>query len=117
MPDADIPLIDPTTWTLDYLQNLKDKENQEIQLDLLYDYRTNVELYPEFQKYMRESQVPLLAIWGKGDPAFGVEGAKAFKRDVKGADVRFVDAGHFALVTKGRESGLGVVEWWGKVDL
>ena len=117
VPDADIPLIDPTTWTLDYLQNLQDKENQEIQLDLLYDYRTNVELYPKFQAYLRESQVPLLAIWGKGDPAFGMEGAKAFKRDVKSADVRFVDAGHFALETKGGEIGEAVRVWLGKVDM
>ncbi|KAK0513476.1 hypothetical protein JMJ35_004462 [Cladonia borealis] len=117
VPDADIPLIDPTTWTLDYLQNLQDKENQEIQLDLLYDYRTNVELYPKFQAYLRESQVPLLAIWGKGDPAFGVEGAKAFKRDVKSADVRFVDAGHFALETKGGQIGEAVRVWLGKVDM
>ena len=117
VPDADIPLIDPTTWTLDYLQNLRDKENQEIQLDLLYDYRTNVELYPKFQAYLRESQVPLLAIWGKGDPAFGVEGAKAFKKDVKGADVRFVDSGHFALETKVGEIGEAVGEWLGKVNI
>ena len=117
MPDADIPLIDPTTWTLDYLQNLRDAENQEIQLDLLYDYRTNVELYPAFQAYLRESQVPLLAIWGKGDPAFGVEGATAFKRDIKSADVRFVDAGHFALETKVGEIGEAVGVWLGKVDM
>ena len=117
VPDADIPLIDPTTWTLDYLENLRDAENQEIQLDLLYDYRTNVELYPAFQAYLRESQVPLLAIWGKGDPAFGVEGATSFKRDVKRADVRFVDAGHFALETKGGEIGEAVRVWLGKVDM
>ena len=76
-----------------------------------------MDLYPAFQTYLRESQVPLLAIWGKGDPAFGVEGATSFKRDVKSADVRFVDAGHFALETKGGEIGEAVRVWLGKVDI
>ena len=57
-------------------------------------------LYPEFQEYLRKSQVPLLAIWGKGDPAFVPAGAEAFKRDLPGAVVKFVDTGHFALETK-----------------
>ena len=61
--------------------------------------------------------MPLLAIWGKGDPAFGVEGANSFKRDLKNAEVRFVDAGHFALETKGREIGEAVGAWLGKVDM
>ena len=100
VPTNDLPLIDPVTYTYDYLKNIQGAKNQEIQLDLLYDYRTNVELYPAFHKYFRETQIPLLAIWGEGDPAFIPPGARAFKRDLKDAKIEFVDSGHFALETK-----------------
>ena len=110
-PENDLPLIDPVAYTYDYLQNLQTPEKQEAQLDLLYDYRTNIELYPDFQAYLRKSQVPLLAIWGKGDPVFIPAGAEAFKRDLKEAVVKFVDAGHFALETKVGEIAKEILEW------
>jgi pimeloyl-ACP methyl ester carboxylesterase len=71
----------------------------EIQLDLFLDYASNVALYPEFQEYFRASRPPLLAVWGKNDPFFLPAGAAAFKRDIPGAEVRFLDTGHFALET------------------
>lgn len=79
--------------------------NDEIQLDLLLDYQTNVALYDTIQAYLRKHQPPVLAIWGKNDPFFIPPGAEAFKRDVPGADVRFVDSGHFALETHAAEIG------------
>ena len=66
-------------------------------LSYFWDYQTNVEIYPEFQKYLREKQPPVLAVWGKNDISFIPPGAEAFKRDVKGAEVHLLDAGHFAL--------------------
>lgn len=71
----------------------------EIQLDLFLDYASNVALYPVFQEYFRTSRPRLLAVWGKNDPFFLPAGAEAFKRDIPGADVSFVDTGHFALET------------------
>ena len=65
-------------------------------LDLLGDYGTNVKLYPEFQKFFRESQVPLLAAWGKNDPSFIPPGAWAFQKDLPKAEIVLLDAGHFA---------------------
>ncbi|MCJ1451074.1 hypothetical protein MMC28_001408 [Mycoblastus sanguinarius] len=100
VPASDLPLIDPAAYTYDYLVNELGSAAQDRQLALLYDYRTNVAMYPAFQAYFRQSQVPLLAIWGKGDPAFVPAGAEAFKRDLPNAKVEFVDAGHFALETK-----------------
>jgi pimeloyl-ACP methyl ester carboxylesterase len=88
--------LDPTAWTLD--QALLDRPGQrEIQLGLFQDYKNNVKLYPEFQRWFRESNVPILAIWGKNDLIFIPPGAEAFKRDSKNLSVRFVDTGHFAL--------------------
>ena len=75
----------------------------QVQLDLLGDYRSNVALYPTFQAYFREHQPPLLAAWGQNDPFFLPPGAEAFKRDIPGAVVKFFDTGHFALETHAAE--------------
>ena len=71
----------------------------EIQLDLFGDYKSNVVLYPSFQKYFRTHKPPFLAVWGKNDPFFLPPGAEAFKRDIPEAKVHFFETGHFALET------------------
>ena len=75
----------------------------ELQLDLFGDYKSNVALYPTFQKYFRDHKPPLLAVWGKNDPFFLPPGAEAFRRDIPGARVHFFDTGHFALETHAAE--------------
>jgi pimeloyl-ACP methyl ester carboxylesterase len=75
----------------------------EVQLDLIGDYKSNVALYPPFQQYFRTHKPPLLAVWGKNDPFFLPAGAEAFKRDNPRAVVTFFDTGHFALETHARE--------------
>ena len=72
---------------------------QEIQLDLILDYRSNVGLYPAFQSYFREHRPPLLAAWGRHDPAFVPAGAMTFRRDLPEAEIHLLDTGHFALET------------------
>lgn len=95
-------LVAPETYTLD--QALMDRPgNKDIQLDLFKDYESNVKLYPEFQKYFRESQVPLLAVWGKNDEIFPPAGAEAFKKDLPKAEIHLLDAGHFAVETETEE--------------
>ncbi|GAA2359138.1 alpha/beta hydrolase [Dactylosporangium salmoneum] len=71
----------------------------EVQLDLLLDYASNVACYPAFHEYFRANRPPMLAIWGRNDPFFLPAGAEAFRRDLPEADVRFLDTGHFALET------------------
>jgi pimeloyl-ACP methyl ester carboxylesterase len=90
--------VSPDGYTLDN-HYLTRSGADEIQLDLFLDYASNVALYPAFQEYFRTSRPPLLAVWGRNDPFFLPAGAEAFKRDIPGADVRFVDTGHFALET------------------
>jgi pimeloyl-ACP methyl ester carboxylesterase len=99
-PPQDADLLDPYQWSLDYFQNIEGETRQNRQLDLLYDYRLNVDMYPQFQDYFRKSQVPLLALWGKNDPSFVPAGAYAFRKDLSDAKVHFVDAGHMAVETK-----------------
>lgn len=71
----------------------------EHQSDLIFDYQTNVTLYPKFQAYLRHYQPKLLAAWGKNDPSFVPAGAEAFKRDDPNTRVELLDTGHFALET------------------
>jgi pimeloyl-ACP methyl ester carboxylesterase len=98
----DPALVSPDGSNLDvfYMQR---EGAPDIQLDLLLDYRTNVALYPQFQAYFRARRPRLLAVWGKNDPFFLPPGAEAFRRDIPGAQVSFVDAGHFALETHHQE--------------
>jgi pimeloyl-ACP methyl ester carboxylesterase len=88
--------VAPETWTLD--QALMERPgNKQVQLDMLYDYRTNLELYPAFQEYFRTSKVPVLAAWGKHDDIFVAPGAEAYKKDVEKFELHWLDTGHFAL--------------------
>lgn len=96
----DTSLVSADNWTIDQAR-LDRPGNQEIQLDLFLDYRSNVELYPTFQAYFRQYQPPTLIVWGKNDFIFPVEGALAFKRDLPNAEVHLLNTGHFALETDG----------------
>jgi pimeloyl-ACP methyl ester carboxylesterase len=90
--------VPPESYTLDTAL-LEREGNKEIQLDLFLDYASNLKLYPKFQDYFRKSKPPLLAIWGKNDPFFIPAGAEAFRKDIHGAKIEFLDTGHFALET------------------
>lgn len=98
----DISLVSPDTWTVDQYR-LDRPGNNEIQLDLFYDYQTNVELYPVWQNYLRTYQPPTLVVWGKNDPIFPAQGAEPFKRDLRNLEFYLLDTGHFALETHGDE--------------
>lgn len=94
--------VAPDGYTLDQFF-MHRREAADIQLDLILSYRTNVALYPAFQRYFRQYQPPLLAVWGKNDPYFLPSGADAYKRDLPKAEVHLLDTGHFALETHHRE--------------
>jgi len=94
--------VDPATWLTDQLF-LDRPGSTEIQLDIIYDYRTNVFLYPEFHRYFREQRPPALILWGEKDPIFLPDGARAFLRDLPDAELHFFDTGHFALEEKADE--------------
>lgn len=100
-------VVDPSAISPDGIaldaHYLERPDADEIQLDLMLDYASNVALYPAFQAYFREHQPPLLAIWGRNDPFFLPPGAEAYKRDLPNAEIRFLDTGHFALETHAGE--------------
>jgi pimeloyl-ACP methyl ester carboxylesterase len=90
--------IAPEAYWLDTLL-MERPGNRDIQLDLFYDYRNNLKRYPDFQQFFRDTQLPTLVIWGKGDPFFIPPGAEAYKNDNPNAVVELLDTGHFALET------------------
>src|SRR5450432_2693893 len=95
----DLTLLDPTTWALDQI-GLDRPGNRDIQMDVMYDYRTNVPLYPEFQAFFRKYQPPTLIVWGKNDKIFPAAGAGPYLRDLPKAELHLLDTGHFALEDK-----------------
>lgn len=88
-------LVDPAGWTLDWAL-MSRPGNFDVQLDLFRDYGTNVVLYPQFQEWMKSSNVPVLAVWGKDDEIFVAPGAEAF-RELPNAKVELIPGGHFLV--------------------
>lgn len=108
--------ISPDNWYLD-LQHLTRPENNDIQLAMFYDYRTNVPLYPKWQQYFREYQPPTLIVWGKNDYIFPADGAYPYKRDLNNLDFNILDTGHFALEEKGDEIAGHILRFLKKHDI
>jgi pimeloyl-ACP methyl ester carboxylesterase len=90
--------VSPDTWQHDFAQ-VSRPGNDRIQLGLFADYATNIPLYPYLHAYLRDSRVPVLAVWGRNDEIFGPDGARAFATDTYRAEIRLIDGGHFLLET------------------
>ncbi len=43
----------------------------------------------------------MLLVWGQNDEIFGPEGARAFLKDLPGAELHLLNTGHFALEEDG----------------
>jgi len=96
--DPDVERHDPDLWT-DEFYFLNRPGQAEIQSDLFYDYRSNVESYPKWQAWMQKKQPRLLVIWGKYESSFDASEPESYRKDVPNAEVHIVDGGHFALDT------------------
>jgi pimeloyl-ACP methyl ester carboxylesterase len=93
---ADPAKISPDSWVLQ--RALLDRPgNKQIMLDLLYDYRANLALYPQWHEYFRRHQPPTLIVWGRNDVIFPPVGAYPYRRDLKNVDLNILETGHFAL--------------------
>lgn len=110
---ADPALLSPDGYELDIAYMARPGAD-EIQLDLILDYRSNVALYPAFHAYFRRHSPPLLAVWGRHDPAFVPAGALAYRRDLPGAEIHLLDAGHFALETHRTEIAAHIRDFLGR---
>jgi pimeloyl-ACP methyl ester carboxylesterase len=100
--DPNIELYDPDLWSDEYAF-LNAPGQAQIQSDLFYDYRTNVDAYPKWQAWLQKTQPRLLVVWGKHDLSFDPGEPERYRKDVPNAQVHVLDAGHFALDTKADE--------------
>jgi pimeloyl-ACP methyl ester carboxylesterase len=92
----DESLVSPDTWYHDFAL-VSRPGNDLVQLRLFTDYASNLPLYPRLHGYLRDSGVPLLAVWGRNDEIFRPDGALAFTDDAPGAEICLLDGGHFLL--------------------
>jgi pimeloyl-ACP methyl ester carboxylesterase len=111
----DVSRVSPDAETVD--QALLDRPgNAEIQLDLFYDYRTNVPLYPQWHAFFASRKPPTLILWGKNDEIFVAPGAEPYRRDIPQAEIHMLDTGHFALETHGAEMARLIREFLNRVN-
>ena len=95
-------VVSPDSWTLD--QSYQDLPGRDqVMLDLIYDYTSNVALYPAWQEYLRTHRPATLITWGANDEYFVANGARAFLADLPDAELHLLDTGHFALATHADE--------------
>jgi len=89
-------LISPDNWDVDY-RFMERPDARRVQMDLFYDYRTNVALYPGWQKFFREHQPKTLIFWSQNDIFFTPEGGEAYLKDIPDAEIHRLDSGRFAV--------------------
>ncbi len=105
--------VDPASWSHDQAR-LDRPGVADIQLDLFYDYRKNVELYPKFHQFFRDRQPPTLITWGRNDQYFIAPGALAYLRDLPRAELHLLDTGHFALEDQGETIAMLMNDFLGR---
>jgi pimeloyl-ACP methyl ester carboxylesterase len=88
--------ISPDNWQMDF-RFMERPNARRVQLDLFYDYRTNVALYPAWQEFLRTRQPDTLIFWGQRDIFFTPEGGEAYLRDLPKAELHRLESGHFAV--------------------
>lgn len=89
-------LISPDNWNMDY-RFMERPGARRVQLELFYDYRTNVPMYPAWQQFLRERQPPTIILWGQHDIFFTPQGGRAYLLDLPDAELHELDSGHFAV--------------------
>lgn len=109
-----LALISPDAAVTDQYY-LDQGNNKQAQLDLFYDYRTNLPLYPRVQSYFRQYQPKTLIVWGRNDEIFPFQGAEAYKKDLRQPNIHYLDGGHFVLESHGPQVAKLSLEFLKKV--
>ena len=88
--------ISPDNWNMDF-SFLERPNARRLHMDLFYDYRKNVQLYPKWQKFLQDRQPKTVIFWGQNDIFFTREGGDAYLKDLPNAEMHRLDSGHFAV--------------------
>jgi pimeloyl-ACP methyl ester carboxylesterase len=103
--------ISPDNWNMDF-RFMERPDARRVQLDLFYDYRTNVAHYPEWQASLRREQPRTLIFWGQNDIFFTPEGGEAYLADLPDAEIHRLDTGHFAVEDSLEEIAGGILDFY-----
>ena len=103
--------ISPDNWNMDF-SFLERPNARQLHMDLFYDYRKNVQLYPEWQKFLQDRQPKTLIFWGQNDIFFTREGGEAYLKDLPNAEMYRLDSGHFAVEDCLYEISTGIIRFY-----
>lgn len=104
-------VISPDNWNMD-LSFMERPNARRVQMDLFYDYRTNVDLYPKWQKFLQDHQPKSLIFWGQNDIFFTREGGEAYIKDLPNAEMHRLNSGHFAVEDSLDEIADGIIRFY-----
>ena len=102
LPEKLINRVSPESWIIDW-ERMSRPRNINMQFRLNCTYRTNIELFPAFQEYLRKYQPPALVMWGRYDVFFDVAEADCYKQDLPNAEIHILEGGHMLLETNFEE--------------
>jgi pimeloyl-ACP methyl ester carboxylesterase len=106
-------LISPDNWNMDGA--LLARPNQRrIQLDLFYDYRTNVARYGAWQDFLEKRQPKTIIFWGQDDLFFTREGGEAYLRHLPHAEIHRLESGHFATEDRAADIAEKMIAFYGR---
>ncbi len=110
-PDA----LNPDNWAIDaYAFSIA--ANRVFMSRLFMNLTTNIQHYPEWTAYLKDRQPKTLIVWGRNDPLILPAAAEFVKQVVPAADLRYFDAGHFALDENADAIAEAIIETFSRSD-
>jgi pimeloyl-ACP methyl ester carboxylesterase len=109
-------LISPDNWNSDFFATIQKPNGRQIQMDLFYDYRTNVALYSKWQAFLRDQKPKTIIFWGQDDIFFTREGGEAYLKELPQAEMHRLQSGHFAVEDSLDEIAKGIHEFYNKTS-
>ncbi|MBE1490652.1 alpha/beta fold hydrolase [Plantactinospora soyae] len=88
--------LSPDNWNMDSFF-LARQNAKQAQMDLFYDFRSNVALFPKWQESARRYQPKTLILWGCNDIFFVPSAGEMYLRDLPDAELLSLDSGHFIV--------------------
>jgi pimeloyl-ACP methyl ester carboxylesterase len=91
--------VPPDLWKLHW-PLMDTARRREVSVGLMEKLEQNLAWFPRYQAYLREYQPPTLIVWGPEDGYMPADSARAYLRDLPGAELHLLEgAGHWLLET------------------
>ena len=105
--------IPPDLWKLHW--SLMTPRRRQIAIDVIAALEENLAWFPRYQRYLRDHRPPTLIVWGPQDGYMPEGAARAYLRDLPGAELHLLDGGHWLLETHLSEVVAYVRDFLGRV--